>query len=170
MAGETITKRIVDLCKDLPARRIVEIGSLNINGEIRQEFPQAFSYLGIDIVPGPGVDIVADGSIWLPELPADLVLCSGVLEHTAKAEAIVRNAYRMLRPGGTAVILTTCRMRPHSAVTGEYLTPPYREYYRNVQGHELLNWMGDFQEAMVWRERRYLFGVGKRLDKRIDFS
>lgn len=41
-------------------RNILEIGSLNINGQVKDLFVGCGSYLGIDRVPGPGVDLVQD--------------------------------------------------------------------------------------------------------------
>lgn len=41
-------------------RNILEIGSLNVNGEVRSLFGGCKSYLGIDRVPGPGVGLVQD--------------------------------------------------------------------------------------------------------------
>jgi hypothetical protein len=108
----------------LNPQRIVEIGSLyTAFGEpvsvnpLRALFPAAH-YIGIDVRPGPNVDIVADGATWQPDgWQPDLVLCCEVLEHVPpdQQRAIVENAYAMLADGGTLIITAACEPRkPHT--------------------------------------------------------
>ena len=63
---------------------VIEIGSRNVNGGLRDLFPRApefQTYVGIDVQDGPGVDIVADAAQWTPPEPAACVICCEVLEH-----------------------------------------------------------------------------------------
>ena len=87
--------------------------------------------------------MVADAATWCPApgpAPPEVVLCCEVLEHTAAAEAIVRNAYALLAPGGRLVVTAAAPGRPpHSAVDGGPLRPG--EYYRNVPPGELAGWL-----------------------------
>src|SRR5580765_6950114 len=86
---------------------VVEIGSRDINGSVRQLLQwRAYSYVGLDVAPGAGVDIVADGATFVPREAPDLVVCMETLEHAEQACAIVRNAAAILRPGGR--LLVTC--------------------------------------------------------------
>jgi SAM-dependent methyltransferase len=69
--------------------------------------PYAQEYIGIDAAPGPYVDEVVRGE----ELPFDdasfdLVLCTQVLEHVEDPAAVLSEIYRVLRPGGAALIST----------------------------------------------------------------
>lgn len=41
--------------------RVLEIGSLDINGSVRMFFPEPARYVGIDVAEGPGVDRVGLG-------------------------------------------------------------------------------------------------------------
>ena len=43
--------------------KVLEIGSLDINGSVRPLFEDAEYYLGIDMQEGPGVDLVAKMTI-----------------------------------------------------------------------------------------------------------
>ena len=45
---------------------IVDIGAENINGSLRQCAPLGCRYIGVDFVPGPGVDMVLDDPYHLP--------------------------------------------------------------------------------------------------------
>jgi SAM-dependent methyltransferase len=122
------------------ARWVVELGARDFNGSVRDLFPSARGYTGVDLVAGPGVDVVADAADWRPEQPPDLVVCCEVLEHTPRPEAVVRNAAAMLAPGGRLVVTAAAPPRaPHSAADGGPLRPG--EHYRNVDRDELGAWL-----------------------------
>lgn len=131
----------------LPDGPVLEIGSLNINGTIRGLF-DGRRYLGIDRVPGPGVDIVAEGASFEPAIPPTIVVCCEVLEHTPDAEAICRHAFRILAPGGVFIVTAASVGRaPHSAVDGGPLRQG--EFYCNVTTNELEAWLSDFVESTI---------------------
>ena len=122
-----------------PPTSVVEIGSKDINGSVRDLFHGA-AYTGLDLAPARGVDVVADGATWRPPTPVDLVVSCEVLEHTKAARAIVANAYRMLKPGGVVILtMATDPRPPHSAIDGGGLR--LGEYYRNVSEAMLAYWM-----------------------------
>lgn len=116
--------------------RVLEFGSLNINGTTRDVIT-AISYYGIDRQKGPGVDeVVQSAAVYRSLARVDLVVCCEVLEHTPELYGICSSAFDNLRPGG--VFLVTCATRarqPHSAVDGGPLRNG--EYYHNVSEKEL---------------------------------
>lgn len=119
---------------------VVEFGSRNINGTPRDLFLDARSYTGVDILEGPGVDIVAHAQHFTPDDMVDYVVCAGVLEHTPHAHAIVDQALWILAPGGVLIITTVADpWPPHSGVDGAALREG--EYYRNVDPKELQRWL-----------------------------
>lgn len=67
-----------------PGMSILEIGSRNINGEIRDLFPDAGSYVGVDKEAGEGVDVVLDAHDLVRHFKphtVDIILCLETLEH-----------------------------------------------------------------------------------------
>lgn len=123
-------------------KSVVEIGARNINGTIRHLFSDATDYVGIDIADGPDVDVVANGATWQPDPKKrpDLVICCEVLEHTAEADEIVRNAVRMVKGGGHVIVTCAGTGRPpHSAFDGGPLREG--EYYRNVTKEQVEDWI-----------------------------
>lgn len=130
-----------------PKGLVVEIGGRNINGTIRDLFKDD-RYVSVDIRNGTGVDIVADGASFMPSEPPACVVCCEVLEHTTAAEAICRNAFDMLAPGGIFIVTTATTGRAaHSSLDGGPLRP--NEFYRNVTEQELRSWLRPFPRVTI---------------------
>lgn len=99
-------------------KRVVEIGSRNVNGSTRHLFPNA-EYIGVDQWPGEGVDVVADGATWHPGTLFDVVICCETLEHAADPIAMMMNLAKLCEPTGTIIITAAGPDRPeHSAIDG----------------------------------------------------
>jgi len=88
--------------------RVLEIGSLDVNGGLRHLYPKAH-WVGLDFMPGPGVDIVADAAYWTIDHEYDLVLCAEVLEHAPHWRGVLDTAIA----AGPLVILT-CATDPRA--------------------------------------------------------
>lgn len=130
--------------------RVVEIGSRNVNGSPRGLIEPCAWYVGVDLRPGRGVDLVADAADGLILSPRafDLAVCAEVMEHTAAGNLICANVVRWLRPGG--VLLVTCAgpaRQPHG-VDGRAVGPG--EYYRGVSEEELATWLAPYGAALTW--------------------
>ncbi len=137
-----------------PCATIVELGSLDINGGVRDLLPPSASYIGVDMQKGPGVDVVDNAATWRPEGPVDLVLCLEVFEHTPEWRDIITNVStwnteRTLHFIGTCA---TIGRAPHSARSEGRIEPD--EHYRNIAPFELsrsLDFAG-FQGRVVQRQ------------------
>lgn len=126
----------------------LDIGGADVNGSARELIPGVQQWVGLDVAPGLGVDVVADATSMVslvtnlgaaPQF--DIILCTEVLEHVAEWRCIVENAWRYLMPEGVAFFTAastdgkTWARRPHGA-RGE-LWPPRGEYYGNVNYRDL---------------------------------
>lgn len=114
-----------------PFSDVLEIGSRNINGGVRPYFADA-RYLGIDRMPGLGVDFVADAANgWEPQRAFDGIVCCEVFEHESRWPQIIGNIARWLAPHGIALLTMASDGRePHSGIDGG---PPHPgEFYANV--------------------------------------
>lgn len=71
-------------------------------------------YVGVDVAPGPTVDVVASAdALPFEDHSFDCVLCNQLLEHVESPATVVAELHRVLRPGGVALASTHGVMRYH---------------------------------------------------------
>jgi SAM-dependent methyltransferase len=129
---------------------VLELGGRDVNGTVENLFFGCDRYISVDIVEGPGVDIVCDAADLNLRDKFDVVVSTELFEHTDRAAEIVGTARRHLKPGGTFVATMAGPGRlPHGA-SGE-AKPPLGEWYMNVEKHTLEKWLEDagFTEWVV---------------------
>ena len=117
---------------------VVEIGSADVNGSIRPLFSGSH-YTGVDLAPGPGVEMVASGhDVALPSDSVDLAISCECFEHNPMWRETFVNMHRMTRPGGVVVFTCASRGRLEHGTTR---TRPFDspsslaigwDYYRNL--------------------------------------
>src|SRR5271165_1522507 len=78
-----ITGKAFFECYGFPNCRILDVGSQDVNGSLRQFAPQWSEYVGVDLQAGPGVDVVLDDPYHLPfeDSYFDFVVSTSCLEH-----------------------------------------------------------------------------------------
>lgn len=117
----------------------LDIGGRDVNGTARAWFGDDSSWHGLDIRPGPGVDIVADATTWVPEVNMwDVVLSTECLEHVENWRGVVRGASVALDSYGPQLAFFTAASTGRGAhgASGEH-TPPAGEWYGNVEPADL---------------------------------
>jgi hypothetical protein len=118
---------------------VLEVGSLNINGTVRDFFHRC-SYLGVDVAHGPGVDLVAEGqNLDHPDNHFDVAISAECFEHNPYWAETFANMHRMAR-----VVIFTCASegRPeHGTHTAHPDSSPLTldwNYYRNLTAFDFL--------------------------------
>lgn len=82
-----------------PVAPVLEVGSYDVNGGVRDLFPQP--YTGLDMRAGPGVDVVADiTNGWKSEEEFQTVVCLDMLEHCESPQAALTRMYAVMADGG----------------------------------------------------------------------
>lgn len=127
--------------------RALDLGGRNVNGSIRNLLPHA-QWTGLDIVDGPGVDIVRDATIdWFyghadsetnRVSRFDIIVSTEMFEHVKDWRDVIRTCTQMLDSSGEEMIFFTCASigrRPHGA-SGEW-DPPPGEWYQNVSKDDM---------------------------------
>ena len=80
----------------------------------RHLFAQADRYIGLDLPPNQEADVLGT-ALCLPFRDSifDAVLCSEVLEHVPEPADLLRQVYRVLKPGGVLLLTTPQTWGPH---------------------------------------------------------
>jgi len=121
------------------AIRILDVGSMNVNGEYRQLFRWAnVDYVGLDIAAGPNVDVVPkDPYDWreLEDDSFDVVISGSAIEHIEFPWLTVQQIARKLKPGGIACLIAPSRGPEH-----RYPIDCYRYYPDGLAA--LAKWVG----------------------------
>jgi SAM-dependent methyltransferase len=151
--------------------RVLEIGSLNINGTIRVFFENC-DYIGVDVGEGPGVDLVCNGEdLDHPDNSYDTVASTECFEHTPAWLEIFKNMTRMVKPGGLVFFTCASTGRPEHGTTR---TKPEDspllnwDYYRNLTKEDFtssMNLSDHFKlHEFIFNEEScdlYFFGLKK---------
>lgn len=120
------------------ASRTLEVGSYDVNGSIRSLFEES-QYLGIDISPGPGVDVIAFGHEFTCTKQFDIAISCECFEHDPFFLETFVNMVRLTRPGGLVVFTCATDGRPeHGTTRSSPESSPGSvlagfDYYRNVR-------------------------------------
>lgn len=83
---------------------VLDVGSLDVNGNNRWLFSNTAKYLGIDLVAGKNVDLVVPVGSILDSF--DIVISTECLEHDPEWLATLQAMCRRVRPDG--MLLLTC--------------------------------------------------------------
>lgn len=130
----------------------LDVGGADVNGSVRAQLPK-IDWIGLDIEPAPGVDIVADAATWrlagdepvitkwVGGVPVDgfeIVIATELFEHTASWREIIETMARALRKGGPETLIATCAStgRPPHGARGEWGVPA-DQFYGNVDPGDL---------------------------------
>jgi len=94
------------VCRD---KRILEVGSRILSGSLRKSLEALMpgEYIGVDILPGKGVDqVVAGGDLvkTFGKNTVDIVVCTELLEHAENWSIVVSNIKRVCAPGGLILV------------------------------------------------------------------
>lgn len=124
--------------------KVLEIGSLNINGSVRSLFHQC-NYMGVDVGAGKDVDIVCLGHKFNdPDGSYDTVISCETLEHDPYWSLTFRNMIRLCKPGG--LVLMTCATtgrKEHGTPASEPQSSPNTvglgwSHYKNLTSEDIM--------------------------------
>ena len=114
---------------------IVEIGSQDVNGSLRDVAPPESRYIGLDFVKGKGVDIVIDDpyNLPLPDASVSAIVSSSCFEHSEFFWLVFLEAMRVLKEDGVFYLNA-----PSNGIFHRYPSDCWRFYPDS--GHALAAW------------------------------
>lgn len=103
--------------EDVRGREVLEVGSRDYNGTVRGvvEPLGPARYVGVDMLAGPGVDVVSRAEALVGRFGADsfdLVVSTELLEHAQDWREVVSNLKRVTRAGGLLLLTTRSKGFP----------------------------------------------------------
>lgn len=114
-------------------KRILEVGSLDINGTIRGFFPKC-EYIGLDVGEGKGVDIVCPIHEYFSPQQFDVIVSTEMLEHDKYWQESLLSMYANLKSQGLFIL--TCagptRQEHGTSRTTPGDAPFTNDWYRNI--------------------------------------
>ena len=98
--------------KEVKGKRIIEIGSRNVNGSVREilESYKPSEYIGVDIIRGDKVDMICRAENLVKKFGKnsfDIVISTELLEHTENWKSVISNIKNICKPNGI-ILITTC--------------------------------------------------------------
>ena len=117
---------------------VLELGSYNVNGSIRTIFDNTTEYIGLDLIKGPGVDVVYDGKHMPINQEFDLCISCECFEHNPNYLENFLKMIQLAKKDGVVVFTCASIGRSEHGTTETDMTssPGSMEkwnYYKNLK-------------------------------------
>lgn len=121
--------------------KVLDIGSLDINGNTRHFFNQPYYYVGLDLAKGNNVDVVCPAHLYDSGFQFDVVISGECFEHDMYYARTLNNMARLLRSGGLMIFTCasegrpehgTLRTSPENAPFLSQYSEKWANYYKNL--------------------------------------
>lgn len=146
---------------------VLEIGSKDYGSTVpfRQHLHWT-EYVGLDLEPGPGVDVVGDLSQNLCGLAPErfaLVICCSVLEHVERPWEMARNIVTLMQPGGRLYMSVPWVWRYHA-----YPDDYFRFSWRGIETlFPELSWEHRYYSTTAFGELTEITDAAKDIDNQM---
>ncbi len=120
-------------------RKVLDIGSFNVNGNEKPWFENC-DFIGLDIGPGPGVDVVCPANEYNePDNTFDTIISCECWEHNPFYKESILNSIRMLKSGGYFIFTCATTGRPvHGTKSQDEID---KNSKKTLQGNTFSNWI-----------------------------
>ena len=138
-----ITDCLAIIKKEFKNPQILEVGSYNVNSIISyRNFIKNSNYIGIDLVEGPGVDIVLSGdSILQLNTKFDIIISAECFEHAQNWHIIFDQMIKSIKDEGYIILTIASKGRAEhgTARTEKMDSPGSYNYYMNLTKKDFFN-------------------------------
>jgi len=125
---------------------VLDIGSLDINGNVKHFFSHPFRYVGVDLCEGKNVDVVSPGHLYKSGFLFDVVTSTECFEHDMYYPRTIQNMISLLKTGG--LFFFTCASKgrpehgtlkttPENAPFLKSINEKWANYYKNLEEEDI---------------------------------
>lgn len=121
--------------------KVLDIGSLDINGNTKHFFSHPFYYIGVDLSSGDNVDVISPGHLYDSGFKFDVVMSSECFEHDMYYPRTIQNMINLLKSSGLMIFTCastgrpehgTLQSNPDDAPFLQYIDEKWANYYKNL--------------------------------------
>ena len=157
--------------------KVLDIGSLDINGSTKDLFEHLYYYVGVDLAMGKNVDVICPGHLYDSGFQFDFVTSSECFEHDMYYARTLSNMVRLLRSGGLMAFTCategrpehgTLRTSPEDAPLLLSIDGKWANYYKNLTEDDIRSVIdinstfSDFGFEIGWEHSDlYFWGIKK---------
>jgi len=131
-------------------QHVLGIGTFNVCGT-ENSFFEKCNYLGLDLGPGPGVDIICPAQDYdAPDNTYDVIISCECFEHNPFYKETIQNAVRMLKSGG--LFLFTCATTGRPVHGTKYLEEESKQKFKDWKTMPNVlkeNWDNDYYKNLT---------------------
>ncbi len=126
--------------------RVLDIGSLDINGSNRKLLKQPYYYIGLDLDKGKNVDVVCPAHLYDAGFQFDTIISGECFEHDMFYPDSLKNIVRLLKPNGLFLFSCASTGRPEH---GTLKTSPENAPFLKEYGEEWCNYYKNLTEKDI---------------------
>jgi hypothetical protein len=126
--------------------KVLDVGSLDFNGSIKDLFEFPFYYIGLDLGHGKNVDVVCPGHLYDCGFQFDVVASGECFEHDMFYVRTIHNMVRLLKSNGMMIFTCastgrhehgTLRTTPEDSPFLSYGGKKWENYYKNLSEDDI---------------------------------
>ncbi len=125
LSASLIGQKALELYTEPSFKKVLEVGSLDVNGSLRDHNVENLEWTGVDFEVGNGVDVVITDPYSYPfeSDTYDMILASSVFEHSEFFWILFMEMVRLTKPGGVIYLNA-----PSNGAVHRYPVDVYRFY------------------------------------------
>ena len=143
--------------------RVLDIGAYDVNGNEKYLFDDSCEFIGLDIGPGPGVDVICPAQEYdEPDESFDTIISCECWEHNPYYEESILNAIRMLKKGGLFIFTCATTGRPvHGVASLEEYNKKKYENWKTLPNVIRKDWDNNYYKNVTEEDIRLAVDIEK---------
>jgi len=143
-------------------KKVLGVGTFDVNGT-ENKFFENCDYKGLDLGPGPGVDIICPAQEYsAPDNTFDTIISCECFEHNPYYKETITNIVRMLKPGGLFLFTCAAPGRPvHGTKTQDKIDMLKHEKWTTMPNVFREGWDNEYYKNLTEQDIRECIDIDK---------